>query len=86
MIAADSNVRVVFREWPILSEGSVFAARAALASRAQDKYPEFHLEMTRMRGRAEEVSVMTVAEKIGLDLEQLRADMDDPEITDHIDI
>ena len=85
LIAADSNVRVVFREWPILSDGSVFAARAALASRQQDKYPEFHLEMMRLRGRAEEASVMAVAEKIGLDLDQLRADMDAPDVTDHID-
>ncbi|MCK0141963.1 DsbA family protein [Aliiroseovarius sp. F20344] len=86
LIAADSDVRVVFREWPILSDGSVFAARAALASREQDLYPEFHLEMMRMRGRAEEVSVMAAAEKIGLDLEQLRADMEAPEVTDHIEI
>ena len=33
LMAEDTNVRLVLREWPILSEGSAFAARAALASR-----------------------------------------------------
>ncbi|KRS10211.1 thioredoxin domain-containing protein, partial [Roseovarius indicus] len=31
LIEADRNVRLVFREWPILGDGSVFAAKAALA-------------------------------------------------------
>ena len=32
LIEADPNVRLVFRELPILGDGSVFAAKAALAS------------------------------------------------------
>lgn len=32
LLAEDGNIRLVMREWPILSEGSAFAARAALAS------------------------------------------------------
>ena len=42
IIAADPNVRIIFQEWPVLGEGSIFAARAALASRAQGMYEEFH--------------------------------------------
>lgn len=42
LIAADPNVRVVFREFPILGDDSVLAARAALAARAQGMYEEFH--------------------------------------------
>ena len=33
LVEQDANVRLVYREWPILGEGSVFAARAALAAR-----------------------------------------------------
>ena len=33
LMASDPNIRLVYREWPILGDGSVFAARAALASR-----------------------------------------------------
>ena len=34
LIGSDPNVRIIFQEWPVLGEGSMFAARAALASRA----------------------------------------------------
>ncbi len=37
LLAEDGNIRLVMREWPILSDGSAFAARAALASRKQGK-------------------------------------------------
>ena len=84
LLDADPNIRLVYREWPILGEGSVFAARAALASRAQGKYEEFHWAMMGMRGRAEEASVLKIAAEIGMDLDQLRADMNAPEVDEHI--
>ncbi|CUJ42202.1 MULTISPECIES: DsbA family protein [Rhodobacterales] len=84
LLAADPNVRVVYREWPILGEGSVFAARAALASRNQDKYEEFHWAMMQLKQRAEEATIIRVAEDIGLDVAQLRRDMNAPEIEEHI--
>lgn len=86
LLENDPNIRLVYREWPILGEGSVFAARAALASRNQGKYEEFHWAMMGLQGRAEEASVMQVAADIGLDVEQLRADMDAPEIDAHISL
>ncbi len=86
LIEDDPNIRLVYREWPILGEGSVFAARAALAARKQGKYEEFHWAMMNLRGRAEEATVMRVAAQIGLDTEQLRKDMNDPEVQDHIQL
>ena len=80
----DPNVRLVYREWPILGDGSVFAAKAALASRNQGKYEEFHWAMMGMTGRAEEASVLRIAKEIGLDIEQLQADMESAEIEEHI--
>ena len=85
LLDGDNNVRLVYREWPILGDGSVFAAKAALAAREQDKYEEFHWALMGMQERAEETSVMRIAEEIGLDIERLRADMDAPEIQEHID-
>ena len=86
LLAADPNVRLVYREWPILGDGSVFAARAALASREQGKYEEFHWTLMGMTGRAEEASVIRLAEQVGLDIEQLRRDMEAPEIDEHISV
>jgi len=85
MIEADPNIRLVYREWPILGDGSVFAAKAALAAREQGKYEEFHWAMMGLKGRANEASVLRVAEEIGLDLEALRRDMEAPGVQEHID-
>lgn len=85
VLETDPNIKIVYREWPILGEGSVFAARAALAARNQGKYAEMHGALMGMQGRAEENSVMAEAEKLGLDIEKLRADMDAPEVQQHIE-
>lgn len=85
LLERDDNVRVVYREWPILGEGSVFAARAALASREQGKYADFHEALMQARGRVDERVVLQIAAGVGLDLDQLQADMDAPEVQAHID-
>lgn len=85
LLAADPDVRLVYREWPILGEGSVFATRAALAAREQGLYEDFHWALMGMSGRAEESSVLRIAEDIGLDIAQLRRDMEAPEIDAHIE-
>jgi protein-disulfide isomerase len=84
LIAADPEVRIVYREYPILGDGSVFAARAALAARGQDAYDEMHAALMAARGRLDERAVMQVAVEIGLDADRLRADMDAPDVAEHI--
>ena len=86
LLEEDPNVRLVYREWPILGDGSLFAARAALAARAQGKYEEFHWAMMGMQGQAEESSVLRIAEEIGLDVQQLRRDMEAREIDTHFEV
>ena len=85
LIEADAGVRVLYREWPILGEGSVAASRAALAARAQGMYEEMHWALMAAQGRLDEAAVMAVAAEAGLDVERLRADMEAPEVTAHID-
>ncbi|MFT6074919.1 MAG: protein-disulfide isomerase [Yoonia sp.] len=86
LLAADSDVRVVYREWPILGEGSVLAARAALAARAQGKYAEMHWALMELQGRAEEASILAAARSVGLDIDQLIVDMDSEDVTAHIEV
>ena len=83
VLEKDKNLRVVLREFPILSEASVFASRAALASRAQGKYEEFHWALMSAQ-TADEAAILTIAEQIGLDVAKLQADMDAPEVIEHI--
>lgn len=77
---ADSGLRIVFKEFPILGPGSEFAARAALASQKQGKYIAFHEAMMAYKGSISESSTLELAAKVGLDVEQLKADMGDPAI------
>ncbi len=84
LMAEDTNVRLVLREWPILSEGSAFAARAALASRQQGKYAEMHDALMTMRGKVEPEAVLRIAAEVGLDVEKLKIDMQSPEVEEHI--
>ncbi|WP_424971849.1 DsbA family protein [Dinoroseobacter sp. S76] len=85
LIAADSGVRVVFREFPILGDNSVLASRAALAAREQGKYEEFHWALMALSGRIGEAQIMNAAEEVGLDTDQLRADMESDAVTAHIE-
>ncbi|MCR9193843.1 MAG: DsbA family protein [Hyphomonas sp.] len=85
LLATDDQVRLVYREWPILGEGSVFAARAALAAREQGKYEEMHWALM-TGGRADAQSTIAAAERLGLDIEKLREDMNAPEIIQHITV
>ncbi|WP_245440244.1 DsbA family protein [Mesorhizobium sp. Z1-4] len=76
----DPQLRIVYKEFPILGPNSVFAARAALAARRQNLYPQFHKAMMQVSGTADEEQVISVAEEIGLNVERLRTDMQDPAI------
>ncbi|MBB4264425.1 DsbA family protein [Roseospira visakhapatnamensis] len=82
VVQAAGDVRLVIRELPILGPDSVMAARAALAARAQGRYPAFHAALMAMRGGLSEASVMQTARSVGLDVDQLKADMADPALDD----
>jgi protein-disulfide isomerase len=77
---ADPNLRVVYKEFPILGPNSTFSAKAALAVHRQGKYLEFHRAMMLERGVANEAKIMKIAAKIGVDSERMKSDMNDPVI------
>ena len=70
MIEDDKDLKLVMKEFPILGPGSVYAARAALASRKQGKYWEFHLALMAHEGQIDEAVADQIAEAVGLDVEQ----------------
>jgi protein-disulfide isomerase len=77
LTAADPKVRVVFKEFPIFGENSAIAAKAAMASKKQGKYWDFHVALMKERQVTKD-NVFKIAEKIGLDVNKLKADMADP--------
>lgn len=83
--AADPQLRIVYKEFPILSPGSVFAAKAALAANKQGKYVAFHRALYQIRGQVDERKVLEVAGTVGLDVARMKADMQDAAIAGMLD-
>jgi protein-disulfide isomerase len=81
---ADPDLRLVYKEFPILGPGSEFAARAALAARKQGKYVPFHNALMRATDQVTEQTVIEIAREVGLDIERLEQDMRDPAIEEAI--
>ncbi len=82
LLKADSNLKILLKEFPVLGEGSVEAARVAMAVRMQapKKYLEFHTKLLGGRGRANEARALAVAKEMGLDMARIRKDMKAPEV------
>lgn len=79
LMKQDGGVRVVFKEYPILSKESELAAQAAVASLPQGKYWDFHIALLDAEDLSEE-GIFDVAKSIGLDVARLRADMKNPKV------
>jgi protein-disulfide isomerase len=81
---ADGNVRVVYKEYPILGPDSEFASRAAIAASMQGRYAEFHKALMNDVQTVNQDSVMRLAEMMDLDVAQLKADMRSDRVTQTI--
>jgi protein-disulfide isomerase len=80
LVETDSNVRVVFKELPILSKGSEEASRVAIAAGKQGKYWDVHKAMLEAKGVMNETNALAIATKLGLDIDKLKKDMASPEV------
>lgn len=83
LLDTDKNVRVVIKEFPILSPGSRDAAIVALALRQQfdkDKLWKFHSNLLNARGNVGREQALAVAKDLGADLKKLEVAMASPAI------
>lgn len=76
VIASDGNVRVIYRDWPILADTSIVGARLALGAKYQNKYLSAHHALMSIPGFGitEEKMIATVRNS-GVDMARLDADM-----------
>jgi protein-disulfide isomerase len=84
LLKDDRNVRLVVKQFPILRPESLIAAKAALASANQGKFPIFHRMMMEFRGQLTGEAIFDMARSSGLDVARLRQDMNAPAIADAI--
>lgn len=82
LIDADPKLRVVLKEYPILTQGSVEAAQVAIAIKdvAPDRYADFHRAMFETDGPADRARALAVAEKLGLPMDKIKAAMKGPDV------
>ena len=79
-INEDKKINLVFVEFPILSQDSYTASLAALAAKKQNLYSQFHISLMKVRGRINENQIFKTAKEVGLDINKLKLDMENPDI------
>jgi len=82
LLKEDHKLKVVLKEFPVLSEGSVEAAKVAVAARMQDpsKYLDFHTRLLGGRGPADKARAMAAAKDAGYDTARIEKDLSNPEV------
>jgi protein-disulfide isomerase len=78
LVQEDGNIRLILKEFPILSPTSETAALASLAAARQGKYKDFHTALLSLRGRLTTEAIFQVALELKLDVDRLKTDMADP--------
>ena len=84
LLKSDGNIRLVYRELPILSQSSRDAALWALAAARQGKHKAFH-DALFAGGRADEANIAAAARKAGLDMAAARAFVAAPQANQEIE-
>src|ERR1700754_3778990 len=84
LMKSDPKLKVVLKEFPVLSQGSVEAAQVAVAMRMQDpsgkKYLDFHQKLLGGRGPADKAHAMAAAKDAGADMPRLEKDLATTEV------
>ncbi|MBI4273281.1 MAG: DsbA family protein [Rhizobiales bacterium] len=84
LMKSDKNLKIVLKEFPVLGQGSVDAAKISVALMMQDKdnkkYLDFHQKLLTGRGQADRARALAVAKEVGADMARLEKDMASPEV------
>ena len=70
----DGKVRLVLKDWPILGDPSVYAARQVLATKYQNKYEAAHRALIGRTGRLTEAAIDETLAGAGVDVAKAKAD------------
>jgi len=83
LIKGNPDLRVILKEFPVLSQGSVEAAHVAAAVKMQlppDKFWAFHQKLMSSRGPVGKAQALAVAKEFNVDMTRLAKDMDSTEV------
>lgn len=76
IVNEDGKVRLVYKDWPILTEASVYGAQLALAAKYQDGYELVHHALMSIPGaRIPQSTMLEAVQASGVDMSRLNADL-----------
>lgn len=84
LVSADPKLKFVLKEFPVLGQGSLDAAKVGIALHMQDKdgkkYLKFHQSLLSGRGQVDGEKAKAAAREAGADMAKLEADLRSPEV------
>ena len=75
VVQDDGKVRLVLKDWPILGEVSVIAARMALASKYQDRFIQAHEALIGVNSKLTEPRIRELLAGAGIDVDRATRDL-----------
>ena len=78
------NIQIVFIDFPILSESSEIAARAALAANEQNAYFEYHTILLNNTKSINDEFLYKIAKDLSLDIKKFKKDISSEKIKNNI--
>ena len=76
LVREDSGIRLVYKDWPILTDASAYGARLALAAARQGKYEAVHAALMAIPGmRISKDRMLEAVKGSGVDMARLEADL-----------
>jgi protein-disulfide isomerase len=78
LVSSNASVRVIYKNFPVLGEPSVLAARAAVAAQQQGGWAKLHRAMLAFEGDFTVENILTIGKSVGLDAVRLKTDMMSP--------
>ena len=88
LIAANPNLRVVYKEFPIFGDTSIYASKAAMAANKQGKYLAMRdgiFATGKIEGALTPADIDAVAKQIGLNMAQYKQDISSKAVQASID-
>lgn len=76
----DPEIRIVYKDLPILGPPSVIGSRALLAAQKQGAYLKFRAALMSSPPNIDEAMVHRISDQLGLDWTKLQRDMNDPSV------
>jgi protein-disulfide isomerase len=85
VIKDNKNLKIIMRQLPILGENSLLASKALLAAQEQGRFKEFYQAIFNSEEEINIDKVIEIAQKINLNLEKFKTDLDSDKVKKILD-